>query len=536
MMIGVLALILALGGAVAITELTFRDRVVPGVEVAGTDMSGQGRPEVGALLLRLARGLGETPLRFEADGRTFTTTPAGLGWEPDVGATADAALAIGHRGAPWTKLWDRIRGETGGIELDWVARWDAARAGTILDLWGSKVGSASREASLRIADGRIQTSPPRSGLAIDEERILARARSAVGGADIPDVAALPLRRLEPRTDEGDLRAALRRVHRILEGPIRLTARGEAFELSSEELGALVQTRVKDAPDGGRLAVYFPAPDVERVLRPYARRVEVPPEDTEFDIVDGRVRMGPSRSGLVLEPKLASRELLRASLSRDRESELELVVQKPELTRGDAKALGIHDRLSTFTTSYTPGEPRVRNIHLAADFLDGAVVMPDTMFSLNERVGPRTTERGFVRAPVIYEEKFTEDVGGGTSQLATTTFNAAFFAGYPFVDYQPHTYYIDRYPMGREATVSYPEPDLKFRNDTTSAFLIATSTTASSVTVSIYGTDDGRKVTATEPRITRRTVAGFDVVVHRIIRDAKGKIVRRDTFKTSYKSG
>jgi len=534
--LGVLALVLLMAGAVAAVELTFRDRVVPGVQVAGTSLSGRGRTEVAALLPRLAGRLGETPLRFEADGRTFTTTPAGLGWEPDVGATTEAALAIGHRGAPWNKLWDRIRGETGGIELDWIERWDSARADAILDRWESEVGSQPREASLRVVDGKIHALHPRSGVAIDEERILAAARARVRGAEIPDVAPLPLRREEPRTDEADVRSALRRTDRILGGPIRLTARGESFELSPQELGALVRTRVKDAEDGGRLALHLPPQAVERALQPYARRFEIPPEDAEFEVVDGRVRIGPSQSGLVVDPKLAARELLRAALGPGREGRIELVVEKPELTRSGAKALGIHDRLSTFTTSYTPGEPRVENIHLAADLLDGAVLMPDTMFSFNERVGPRTVERGFVRAPVIYEEKFTEDVGGGTSQLATTTFNAAFFAGYPFVDYQPHTYYIDRYPMGREATVSYPAPDLKFRNDTKTAFLIATSTTESSVTVSIYGTDDGREVTATEPRITRRTPEGFDVVVHRIIRDAKGLIVGRDTFETSYKNG
>ena len=141
----------------------------------------------------------------------------------------------------------------------------------------------------------------------------------------------------------------------------------------------------------------------------------------------------------------------------------------------------------------------------------------------------------MNAPVIYEGEFTEDVGGGTSQLATTTFNAAFFAGYPFVEYQPHSFYIDRYPMGREATVSYPAPDLKFRNDTAHPFVIATSYTDSSITVSIYGTKDRRDIRATKPRIIRRTAAGFEVRVERIIRDAKGELLRRDVFKTFYEN-
>jgi vancomycin resistance protein YoaR len=75
---------------------------------------------------------------------------------------------------------------------------------------------------------------------------------------------------------------------------------------------------------------------------------------------------------------------------------------------------------------------VRNIHRAADLLRHRIVLPGQRFSLNEALGPRTPERGFVRAPVINQGEFSEDVGGGVSQLATTTFNAIFFGGYPIL--------------------------------------------------------------------------------------------------------
>ena len=384
-------------------------------------------------------------------------------------------------------------------------------------------------------DGEIRPVRPRPGITIDHEAVRASAQSLVRVGTIADAIPLPVARVDPRTDEDDLRAAIRRVDAVLRGPIRLSARGDSFQLSPADLASLVHTQVKDADDGGRLAVHFPPAAVDAVLKPYARRFEIPPRDAQFDVVGERVRIRPSSSGLVVDPKLAAGRLLDIAVSPDRAGRIELIVAKPEVSTSEAKAMGIEDRLSTFTTQHTPGEPRVTNIHLAADVLDGALVLPDTMFSLNERVGPRTKERGFVNAPVIYEGEFTEDVGGGTSQLATTTFNAAFFAGYPFVEYQPHSFYIDRYPMGREATVSYPAPDLKFRNDTAHPFVIATSYTDSSITVSIYGTKDRREIKATPPKIVRRTAAGFEVRVERIIKDAKGELLRRDVFKTFYKN-
>ncbi len=168
-------------------------------------------------------------------------------------------------------------------------------------------------------------------------------------------------------------------------------------------------------------------------------------------------------------------------------------------------------MSTFTTDYLAGQPRVHNIHLAADVLDNTVVEPGQTFSLNDKLGPRTPDKGYVKAPVILEDGFGEDYGGGISQLTTTLFNAVFFGGYVDVDHSPHHYYISRYPMGREATIVYPYVDLKFRNDTTHGVLIRSTYSATSITVTFYGNTDGRaaveanrKIVHTEP-ITDRLV-------------------------------
>ncbi len=79
------------------------------------------------------------------------------------------------------------------------------------------------------------------------------------------------------------------------------------------------------------------------------------------------------------------------------------------------------------------------------------------------------------------------MGGGVSQFATTTFNAAFFAGMDFIDYQSHSIYISRYPYGREATVNWPNVDLVFENNTPYAVMIWTSYTGSSITVQLWST-------------------------------------------------
>ena len=86
-----------------------------------------------------------------------------------------------------------------------------------------------------------------------------------------------------------------------------------------------------------------------------------------------------------------------------------------------------------------------------------MLKPGEIFSLNGIVGERTAANGFVEGFIIKGGKFKEELGGGVSQSATTTFNAMFFAGLKDIQHQPHTLYIDRYPAGREATVAWPTP-------------------------------------------------------------------------------
>ena len=156
-------------------------------------------------------------------------------------------------------------------------------------------------------------------------------------------------------------------------------------------------------------------------------------------------------------------------------------------------------VSRFTTYYPPGQPRVINIRRAAVLLDGTLVAPGARFSLNERLGKRTRARGFVPAPSISGPIHVDSLGGGVSQVATTLYNAAFFAGLRLIAHTPHSFYISRYPKGREATISWGGPELVFQNDWPAPLLLRMKTTPTSITVWLYSHSLGRRVsTVTHP--------------------------------------
>jgi len=178
---------------------------------------------------------------------------------------------------------------------------------------------------------------------------------------------------------------------------------------------------------------------------------------------------------------------------ERVMEVPAQVVEPEFTTEDAEALAITEQVSEFTTYFPYAAYRNTNIGRAAEIIDGTIVGPGETFSLNGTVGERTAENGFTTGFIISNGIFKEDLGGGVSQMATTTFNAAFFAGMTDVEHKPHSFYIDRYPVGREATVAWPSVDLRFRNDTPYGVLIhahLTPSTPSSqgvVTVRMFST-------------------------------------------------
>ena len=150
-------------------------------------------------------------------------------------------------------------------------------------------------------------------------------------------------------------------------------------------------------------------------------------------------------------------------------------------------------MGSYTTPYSPGEPRVTNIRRASQILNGTIIPPHGTLSLNQTLGERTLDRGFVAAPMLADGLHVDSVGGGVSQVATTLFNAAFFAGFALDAHTAHQLYIDRYPLGREATISWPTPDLVITNNWDASALIKVVNSSDSITVSIYSTSFDRKV-------------------------------------------
>lgn len=224
-----------------------------------------------------------------------------------------------------------------------------------------------------------------------------------------------------------------------------------------------------------------------------------PKDATFTVVDGAVQMTPGQDGSACCGADAAQRILQAIDANKNQVDLEMTVTKARVSTEDAEKLGIKEpvgsetewagkpQIKSFTTYYQPGQSRVINIQKIADDVRGTVIKPGEKFSMNEIVGKRTREKGYVAAGAIANGKHVDEVGGGVSQFATTMFNAAYYAGLKIDTYQAHSEHFSRYPRGREATMGFPNPDLVWTNNSPYGILVWPTYTNTSVTVTLYST-------------------------------------------------
>ncbi|HXS15869.1 MAG TPA: VanW family protein, partial [Polyangiaceae bacterium] len=228
------------------------------------------------------------------------------------------------------------------------------------------------------------------------------------------------------------------------------------------------------------------------MRAFLGELERPARDASFEMIRGKEpHILPSEVGAGLDGAELVRRIWAASATEQRQVLVPLTITQPKLTTLQAESLHIKELVASFVTKHACCQPRVDNIHTAAARLDNTVVVPGGRFSLNSVLGPRTPASGYKSAPTIVRGEMEDVYGGGISQLATTLFNAALRGGYKIVQRQPHSIYFSRYPEGHEATVSYPEPDLIFENDSAAGLLIKTEYSGTFIKVLIYGDTGGR---------------------------------------------
>ncbi len=526
-------------GGYGLVVLAGSDGVPDGTTVMGVDIGGLSQTEATARLDQAWQGRVSGTLGLDGIGQSTTMPMSAVTF--DVKSTvADAATSRWWPG----DLLPTYLGREGARTPEMTVAAPAVAA-AIADL-EQKAGNTLVEPSIRYEGTTPVAFNGHPGQHIDTGAatgsVLAAVMSGAHSTQLPSYEA------QPQVNRYEVQRVMEKIAGpAVASPITIAVPDGKAEISRDDIAAVLSFQaegptLKPQVDGvslaGRLGDSVPG------LQAATPAV--------YEKVDGNPQVTPGTSGRGLDP-IALGAAVVSVLGRDagaRTVTLPLVEVHPSVIPADLQARGTTDEISTFTQYFEPAEYRRINIGEAARRLNGTVVQPGEVFSMNNTVGERTSDNGYTEGLVVGDGGvLIKDLGGGVSTATTAVWTAAFFAGLEKVEQSAHSIFISRYTPGLEATVSWGYIDLKFRNNTDAPIYIAAAADDSSVTVSMYGKKKydriesriGEKRNFTEPGyatgsgekcVSGGGIKGFDVTVQRLFFQG-GKQVEAQPFMTHY---
>ncbi|MGX2992923.1 VanW family protein [Streptomyces sp. JNUCC 64] len=535
-------------GALYLTGLLVTAEEAPsGTSVLGVDIGGLDKAEAQRKLDRELKAVTTAPIPVTIGDASDRVSPRAAGLTVDTAETAERAARSGK--APLTVIGNLFSSDGGPVAP--VVRMDEKTARDAVQGLAEKHDRTVRDGSVTFVKGEPKTVTARTGIALNTDGAVDALRDAYLEPRSRPVA-LPARESEPSVTAAETERALRAFARpAMSAPVVLTTDEGRITLTPATLGKHLSLR----PD--RTHQLKPVLDREGLFKDPAvtaavKAVTTAPRDATLRLDGDRVAVATEGKAGQRVTSEALHEAVLPLLTKTgaaRTGEVDTVRQQPALSRAKLPELGLTEKVSSFTANFEKAEYRTKNIGRAAELINGSTVLPGETWSFNDTVGERTTANGFVDGIIILNDKYTKASGGGVSTVATAMFNAIFFAGVKPVEYGAHSFYIERYPEGREATVAWGSLDLKFTNDSGKALHILASSTDTSVTVTFLGTkkyDAVESVTGPRKNIkepgtregakkdcqVQTPLEGFDVTVERVFRN-DGVEVKREPFHTRY---
>lgn len=539
-LIGVFGVLLL---AYLVPAFVMSGRVLPGTTVLGVDIGGQTRREAADNLRERLNAQIRAPIIIRQDTRRLTVNPQDAGLSLDV----DATLARAETGFPSpAEVWIAL---TGGQEIRPVVSVDRDALATVVSREIAPVVEARRREGDVVFRG-VTPVPvyPRAGQRIDRKMVARQIEEAYLTPEI--TVSLVTQPDRPKVTRAEVRRTLDWARRAVAAPITLTDGVTSVGLPPDAIADYLTF----TPDGGDLRPRF---DARRAIADLERRTtgrwfvdeREAARDATFAIAGGKPRLVPARPGKRVDTERLAADVLKALGGGDRTIRVVVTSGPPRLSDEDALKAGVKEEIARFTAPNACCSPSTDNVAAAARLVNHRLVLPGETFSLNEALGRRDAGTGFggvIGTTVIRGETGT-DVPG-ISAFATAMLNTVVRAGLEIVDHTPPDTHEPGAPTGLEAAVSYPVPDLRWRNDSPHAVLVQAYTTERALRIALWSTkryevEIQGPVTGAVTRLAAVTGTmgacvpspgrdGFTAQVTRVLR-RNGAVVQRREFRTVY---
>ncbi|MBM9465620.1 VanW family protein [Aeromicrobium sp. YIM 150415] len=523
-------------------------RMPANTTVAQVDVGGKTPSDAVAALEEGTADRIDAPIIVSRGEQSFELVPADIGLEFD----AEASIERAGGGRSWDprRMVGLIFGDR---DYHPVLTVDDDQLASAVDTIAETVDQPVVEAFISFPEGAPEPREPEAGELVEHEPLAEAIRTSYLMSDDP--VEIPVETVEPQVDSEGLAEAMSTIAEpAVSGPVILNVGEQSIELPVTAYTPALTVEVED----GTMAAKIDEEALAEPLTDSTTGIGEKAVDAVISIENDTPVITPSQPGLGLDPATMAAELLPVITEEGeaRAITVEATPVDPQFTTEDAEALGITEKISTFSTNYPHADYRNINQGRAAEIINGTLLKPGETFSFNDTVGERTVANGFAVGTVINGGVFREEMGGGVSQVVTTTYNAAFFAGLEDVEHHPHAFYIDRYPVGREATVYYGSLDLRFKNSLDNGVLIRSYISPSgpggqgTMTVEMWGTKQfdieagesprrnfrqpGTRYDDTGACVPQAPTQGFDIDIIRIFRQ-NGQEVNRESVTANYQA-
>ena len=489
-------------------HLAYAEKAIPGVKIADVSLGNKNQSEVNYLLGKKFNDRSSQPIKLVAGEKSFEYSfkDLGLGYDPD--RTAAAVFKVGRGGNLIKDLETEVRVWFRGIEVEPILKIENEKLdGVLLEVaeelddppveagFGIKKsasGDSSNLKELRIMDAK-------SGHLVNQEKLEAEILSSLRNFSTA-ATKIPLEDITPEITAADLETVKPQVEELLANPIQLTYQSQSWIPTKEELLSFLKFQKEDSTT----SITVEESEVAKYIKEIANQVNREPRGDIFRAEGERVlEFRMASDGLKLDGE-KTLELLSAAILNLKETvSLPVEVSKPLRSAND---YGIKELLGQGISNFAgSSQGRINNIKTASAKLRGILIAPGETFSFNGALGEVSTATGYDTAWVIKRGRTVLGVGGGVCQVSTTIFRAAFNSGLEILERTAHAYRVHYYepPLGFDATVYEPSPDLVFKNDTASYILIWSSVDVpnTTLTFNFYGTSDGRSTKMIGPFVS-----------------------------------
>ncbi len=404
-----------------------------------------------------------------------------------------------------------------------------------------------RLADIDIKDGQIITSRQVNGKKVNwdktQEAIVASWLREENPFEIVYDA------VEPQITDSDVLTLSSQLENYLSGTVIVRSDNRTAIFSRRDIAEVIYFEKNQS----KIQMHFNQQLIWNKLISKLPGLDKPIKNADLKIIDETPVLTPANFSLIIGSR-EFQDLFIAALtdSKTREIDLNPFIVRPNIETEQLANLQIVEKVSEFRQNFPPAQYRTDNVSNAAKFIDGTILMPGEIYSMNQTIKERTRENGYVPGIYINNGKFDEGLGGGVSIITTAVWTAAFFAGLEPIEQRAHSIYIPRYQEGIEATVQWGSLDLKFKNNLDSAILIKSKVDLDGVTITMYGKKKFDQVVAKKSNrynvkpyktiysqakncIDQEGQPGFGVTVTREM-FRNGSLVASDEFKTNYRVG